>query len=155
MVLSFLWLNSFTRYNYDHQMAALSAAASLLLFLLPALPVNAPVKQAFVLSTRAVERLLKFILVLSVVTIVAASSYNFRVISLQHIYDFRDELNFPIIIRYLIGIVSNALLPFAFACYLALNQRWWAGVTLLLLLLFYPIALSKIAFLHPPGSWFW
>ena len=51
-------------------------------------------------------------------------------------------------IRYLIGIVSNALLPFAFACYLALNRRWWAGVVLLMLL-FYPIALSKLAFFAP------
>jgi len=72
--------------------------------------------------------------------------YNFKFISLDHIYDFRGDLNFPAVLRYLIGITSNALLPFAFACFLALNHRWWACVTLLLMLLFYPIILSKLAF---------
>ena len=78
-------------------------------------------------------------------TIVAASFYNFRLVSIRQIYDFRNELYFPAPIRYLTGIVSTVLLPFACACYLALNRRWWAAVPLLLMLLFYPITLSKFA----------
>jgi hypothetical protein len=145
MVLGFIWLNTFSKFNYDHRLAGLSAAASAVLFLLPALSVNAPVKQTFELSPRALQYLLKFILVLALATIVAASFYNFRLVSIRQIYDFRNELYFPAPIRYLSGIVSTVLLPFACACYLALNRRWWAAVPLILMLLFYPITLSKFA----------
>ena len=85
-------------------------------------------------------------MLLALGTIVAASFYNFRLVSITQIYDFRDELRFPFPIGYLTGIVSTVLLPFAFASYLALNRRWLAGLALLLMLLFYPITLSKFAF---------
>jgi hypothetical protein len=145
MVLGFIWLNNFSKFNYDHWLAGLSAAASALLFLLPALLINTPVKQVYALSPRGLEYFLKFTLVLALGTIVAASFYNFRLVSIRQIYDFRNELHFPAPIRYLTGIVSTVLLPFACACYLALNRRWWAAVPLLLMLLFYPITLSKFA----------
>ena len=145
MVLGFVWLNTFSKFNYDHQLAGFSAAASTALFLLPALLVNAPVKQVYVLSPRALDYLLKLILVLALGTIVAASFYNFRLVSVRQIYDFRNDLYFPVPIRYLTGIISTVLLPFACACYLALNRRWWATVPLVLMLLFYPITLSKFA----------
>lgn len=145
MVLGFLWLNVFSKFDYDHRLAGFSAAASAAAFLLPALSINAPVRQRFDLSPRAVELLLRFILVLALVTIVTASFYNFRLVSIRRVYDFRDELHFPTPIRYLIGIVSTVLLPFACASYLALGRRWWAAVPLILLLLFYPITLSKFA----------
>jgi hypothetical protein len=149
MVLGFLWLSCFTKYNYDQKLAGVSAAASMLLFLLPALFINAPLKRVFTLSSQNFERVLRFILVLAVVTIAVASTYNFRIVSLDRIYDFRDALGFPTILRYLIGIVSSALLPFAFAGYWALGYRWSAGLALLLMLLFYPITLSKLALFAP------
>jgi hypothetical protein len=149
MILGFIWLDCFTLYNYHRITAALSAAASLLLFLLPALLIDVPLKPLWVLSERKLQHVLTFILVLSLMTIVAASAYNFRIVSLDHIYDYREELYFPAILRYMIGIVSSALLPFAFACYLALNQRWRAFASLLLMLLFYPVTLSKLAFFAP------
>lgn len=145
MTLGFIWLACFSKYNYDHRLAALSAAASTILFLLPALLINTPAKQIFALSVHGFERVLRSILVLAVITIAAASIYNFRLVSINHIYDFRNDLNFPAGIRYLIGIVSTVLLPFAFAGYLRLDRRWWAIVPLLLMLLFYPIVLSKFA----------
>ena len=46
MLLGFIWLNSFSKFNYDHRLAGLSAAASAVLFLLPALLINAPVKRS-------------------------------------------------------------------------------------------------------------
>jgi hypothetical protein len=146
MVLGFIWLGSFTRFNYDHNLATLSAAASMLLFLLPSLLITAPVKPVFTLSARTLEHLLTAILALALVTIFTASTYNFRLVSLGHIYDFRNELHFPATIRYLIGMLSGTLLPFAFACYWTLNRRWRAGFALLLLLSFYPITLSKLTF---------
>lgn len=145
MVLGFLWLNTFSKFDYDHSLAAVSAAVSAVLFLLPALSINAPVRQAFVLSPRAVEILLKCILALALGTILVASFYNFRLVSIRQIYDFRNDLYLPTPVRYLTGIVSTVLLPFACACYLALNRRWWAAAPLVLLLLFYPITLSKFA----------
>ena len=145
MVLGFLWLNTFSEFSYDHRLAGISAAASAALFLLPALSINAPVKQVYALSPRAVEHLLKFILLLSLCTIVVASFYNFNLVSISQVYDFRDELSFPTPVRYLTGIVSTVLLPFACACYLALDRRWWAALPLALLLLFYPITLSKFS----------
>ena len=149
LVLGFLWIVNFTKYDYDHAGAAWSAAASMLLFLLPALLIRAPVARSFALSTRNLEHLLRFLMALSLLTIAAASAYNFRFVTLDHIYDFRSELHFPTAIRYLIGIVSNSVLPFTVACYLALNQRWRAGVVLVLMLLFYPITLSKLALFAP------
>lgn len=145
MVLGFIWLNTFSKFDYDHRLAGLSAAGSATLFLLPALFINTPIKQMFELSPRAVEHLLKLILLLATGTIAVASFYNFRLVSITQIYDFRNELHFPTPVRYLTGIVSTVLLPFVCACYLALNRRWWAAVPLVLLLLFYPITLSKFA----------
>ncbi len=89
MVLGFLWLNVFSKFDYDHRLAGFSAAASAAAFLLPALSINAPVRQRFDLSPRAVELLLKFILVLALGTIVTASFYNFRLVSIRRVYDFR------------------------------------------------------------------
>ena len=40
MLLGFIWLNNFSKFNYDHRLAGLSAAASAVLFLLPALLIS-------------------------------------------------------------------------------------------------------------------
>jgi hypothetical protein len=149
MILGFLWLNCFTDLNYDHRLAGLSAAASAAAFLLPALFIQSPISQAYVLSARAFDRLLTFILLLAATTIAVGTIYNFRLVGLNDIYDVRDDMEIPRIASYLITIVSNALLPFAFAGFVARNARWRAGAVLLLLLLFYPITLSKLAFFTP------
>jgi hypothetical protein len=47
MVLGYLWLNCFTDLNYDHRSAALSAAASAVAFLLPALFISSPLRQIY------------------------------------------------------------------------------------------------------------
>lgn len=149
MILGFLWIENFTIYPYEHVLAGMSAAASLLLFLLPALLFKRPLPRNFEISPGALDQVLKSILALAIVTIAAAASYNFRFVSLDHIYDFRNELAFPAPIRYLIGIILSALLPFAFACYWALKRRWSASAALVLMLLFYPITLSKFSFFAP------
>ncbi|MBR0757045.1 hypothetical protein JQ604_33095 [Bradyrhizobium jicamae] len=149
VVSGFLWLNCFSQYKYDHTLAGLSAALSALLFLLPALLIDAPLKQLFVLSRRNFEHLLTAILVLALATVAAASSLHFKLASLSQMYDFRNELNYPMILRYLIGIVPNALLPLAFAGCLALRSYWKAAIALAIFPLFYPITLSKLAFFAP------
>jgi hypothetical protein len=149
MFLGYLWIVEFSKFHYDHTLAAASAYASALAFLLPVLFVTAPVRQRFVLSPRALDILLSFILIWAAAVIAAGAFFNFRLVVPADIYSFRSELEFPGWLRYAIGATSNALLPFAFACFAARGNRWCAATVLLLLLLFYPITLSKLALLAP------
>jgi hypothetical protein len=149
MVISYLWLNYFSDLNYNHGLAGLSAAASAVAFLAPALFLSSPIRQRYVLSEKALSGLLIFILILAVSTIALGAVHNFRFVGLGSIYEFRDKLEFPTLVNYLIGITSSVLLPFAFACYVARKNYWLAAVVLLLLLSFYPITLSKLVFFTP------
>jgi hypothetical protein len=149
MVLGFIWLSWFTDLNYDHQIARLSAVASIIAFLLPALFISSPLRRAFDISALAFERLLYFLLALATATIALAATHHFQFIALENIHDFRPKLEFSALVRYLIGIVSNAILPFLFACFVTRREFWRAGLVLFLLLLFYPITLSKLAFFTP------
>jgi hypothetical protein len=149
MILGYLWLNCFSDLAYDHQLAGLSAAASAIAFLIPALLISSPIKQVYALSERALENTLRVILLFSIATIVLGASYDFRLVTLDNIYDFRGKLQSPALVRYFVGITSSALLPFAFACFLTRRAYWQCGAVLLLLLLFYPITLSKLAFFTP------
>jgi hypothetical protein len=149
MVRGYLWLNCFSDLTYNHALGGFSAAASAVAFLIPALFISSPVRQAFAMSIKAFERLLSLILALAAATILISAIYNFRFVSLENIYDFRGDIEFPTLLDYWIGITSNALLPFAFGCFAVRRNYWRAGITLALLLLFYPITLSKVAFFTP------
>jgi hypothetical protein len=149
MMISYLWLNCFSDLNYDHRLAGFSAAAAAVLFLAPALLLASPIGQRYVLSEKALNRLLIFILILAVSAIALGAMHNFRLVALEGIYEFRDKLEFPRFINYLIGITSSVLLPFAFACFIARKRYWFAALALLLLLSFYPITLSKLVFFTP------
>lgn len=149
MILGFLWIDVFSDYNYPRLLAGVSAALALLLFLMPILLIRAPLRPFVTLSEARFEHLLTLILAVSIATIAVAATYNFRLVSIARIYDYRDTLEFPGALRYLIGWVSSTLLPFAFACYWLLGHRWRAGLTLVLLLLFYPITMTKFALFTP------
>ncbi|MGV7214023.1 hypothetical protein [Bradyrhizobium sp. UFLA05-112] len=149
MILGFLWIDTFSKYNYDHRTAGISAALSLVLFLIPVLFIRSPIRQIVVLSDANFERLLNLILALCVAVIAVASTYNFRLVSIAHIYDYRDEIQFPGPVRYLIGMTSSTLLPFAFTCYWMRGCYWRVAAVLVLLLLLYPITLTKFAFFAP------
>ena len=149
MILGYLWLNCFTDLDYDHLSAGLSAAASAVAFLLAALFVPLPIPRLDALSPRGFDLLLTFLLLLAVATIAIGASYNFRIVALTDIYNFRDALEFPKFLNYLVTIVSNTLLPFAFAGLVVRRAYWRAGAVLFLLLLFYPITLSKLPLLAP------
>jgi hypothetical protein len=149
MSLGFLWLVCFTKFDYDYEMAGISAAASTVAFLVPALMITSPIKLFYTLSTRGLGYLLSFILAFGAATVVTTAVYNFRLIGLEDIYNFRNELQFPTALIYAVGITSNALLPFAFACFVVGKNYRRAAATLVLLLLFYPTTLSKLAFFAP------
>lgn len=149
MVLGYLWLAKFSLLQYDHSLGSISALFALLAFLAPALLVNSPIRRWGTLSETALDRVLSLILLLAAAIVGIGMLYNFRIVSIDDIYKFRLTLKFPVPLRYAIGIFSNALLPFAFACYFMLGKRWRAAATLLLLLLFYPITLTKLALFSP------
>ncbi|MBR0713081.1 hypothetical protein [Bradyrhizobium liaoningense] len=149
MIFGYLWLNSFSDLSYNHGLARLSAMASLITFLLPALFVSSPLHQRFVLSTRAFDRMLMLIFLVGVVVVVLGAAYNFRLVALADIYQFRDQISAPKIVNYLVTIVSTVLLPFAFAGFLARKAYWWAVAVLLVLPFLYPVTLSKTAFFTP------
>jgi hypothetical protein len=149
VVLGYIWLNCFSDLKYDHHFAGFSAAASIVAFLVPALLISAPIPQIVALSPRGLQNLLRFIFLLSIATITVGATYDFRLVPLDGIYDFRDNLQTPILVNYLLGIISGALLPFAFACLAMRGAYWRSAMVLLLLLLIYPITLSKTAFFTP------
>ncbi len=149
MILGYLWIVDFSKFAYDHTLASVSAFASALAFLGPALFITSPIRQRAILSARALDGLLYLILILAATIIATGALYNFRLVAITDIYNFRDQLQFPAWLRYAIGVTSNALLPFAFACFVARRNRWRAAAALLLLLLFYPITLTKLAIFAP------
>jgi hypothetical protein len=149
MILGYLWLNSFSRFQYDHTAAAVSAVVSAVTFLLPALLITSPIRMPYVMSERAFERLLVAIVLFCAAAAAIAAAYNFRLVSVADIYDFRDQLQFPTILNYSIGAATSVLLPFAFACFIARDKWWRAGIVLLILLSFYPSTLTKLALFAP------
>ena len=149
MILGYLWINSFSDFQYDHRLAGLSAAASAVAFLLPALFISAPVRQIFTMTPGSFDRLLTGILILGVATIAIGASYNFQLVSLDKMYEYRARIDSPAMVNYLVTIVSSALLPFAFAGLVASHAHWRAAAVPALLLLFYPITLNKLTLFTP------
>ncbi len=149
MVVGYLWLNCFSKFQYNHTAAGVSAAVSAVVFLLPALLITSPIRMPYVISERTFERLLVLIVLSCAATAAVAAAYNFRFVSVNDIYDFRDQLRFPTIVNYSIGAATSVLLPFAFACFITRDKWWQAGIVLLISISFYPSTLTKLAFFTP------
>jgi len=149
MVAGYLWLTCLSDFGYNRQLAVLSAAACALAFLLPALFVTSPASRTPIISVQSFDRLLTFLFLLSLATVAVGVSYNFRLVSPVEASSLRGDDTSPVTLRYLIGITSSALLPFVFACFVAHKSYWRSGAVLLLLLLYYPITLSKVALFAP------
>jgi len=149
MILGYLWLGRFTDLSYNSPLAALSAAASAVAFLLPALFVTSPLRQSFTLTPRSFDRLLTGILILGFAIIAVGAIYNFHLVTLEAMYEYRARIEFPPILNYLLAIFTSTLLPFAFAGFVTTKARWRGAAVFLLLLFLYPITLSKTALLTP------
>ena len=149
VVLGYLWLVEFSVFPYDHRWPAVSAAFSGLFFLLPALMATSPFRQTFALSPRAFDLLLTAILFVGAAIVAAGALSNFRLVGIDEIYSFREDIHFSTPLSYAIGATSMVLLPFAFAGLLLRGARWRAAAALALLLLFYPVTLSKLTLLGP------
>jgi hypothetical protein len=149
MVLGYLWLNCFSGRDYDHWIGALSAAASAVAFLLPALFITSPLRQIYTPNARSFDRLLTCLLVLGIATIAMGAVYHFRLVALEEMNDYRAQLDAPTGVNYLLAMVSTAVLPFALAGCVAIRAHWRAASVLVLLLLFYPVTINKTALLTP------
>jgi hypothetical protein len=147
MIAGFLWLNRFSEFIYNHALSGLSAAASAIAFLLPALFIRSPLPRYWTLSPKALDRVIDAILVFGAVVVSIGAAYDFQLVSIEHIYDYRETLRAPRALNYLMGIASGALLPFAFASCVELKKLWRAAVVLVILLAFYPVNVSKISLL--------
>lgn len=149
MVLGYLWLIQFSLLDYDHRLALASIVLSAFAFLAPALLITAPVRQVVVMPQRAFHMTPSVILLISAAIIGVGSLYNLKLVDLSEMYKYRAEVALPAALRYATWIASNALLPFAFACFVTSKRFWQAGMALLLMLLFYPIMLTKMALFAP------
>jgi hypothetical protein len=149
MILGYLWVIKFSKLSYNHTLATVSIFLSAIAFLAPVLFITSPIKRRLILPVRAFDALLAIILILATATVAAGAYYNFNVANLDDMYKFRAGLEFPALLRYSIGMMSGALLPFAFACFAERGNFWRAGIVLLLLLLFYPITLTKLTLFTP------
>lgn len=149
VVLGYLWLNVYSDLNYDHRLGALSAIASWIAFVAPVLLIRRPLRQMFTIPTAAFDHLLTLILAIGAATVAVSALYSFKPVPLDDIYDFREELKLPLLLSYWIGITSNALLPFAFGCLVMRRSYVRASIVVVVLLLFYPVTLSKLTFFAP------
>src|SRR3954463_687390 len=95
MILSYLWLNCFTNLNYDHRLSGYSAAVSAATFLFSALFIVSPIKQIYTMSAQTFDRLLTIILLSGMAAVVAGALYNFRLVGILNIYDFRNTIEAP------------------------------------------------------------
>jgi hypothetical protein len=148
MVVGYLWLSFFTLRSYDLEMARISAAVSGIVFLLPVLFVSSPLPRIGDLSIRSFDRLLVVLFLVCLATLALAATYNFTLVSLGDASNVRTD-PFPPIVKYLIGITSSSLLPFLFAYCVARRAFWQAGAIVVLMLCYYPVAVSKTAFFAP------
>ena len=130
MISGYLWLNCFSDLNYDHKSSALSAAVSAVTFLVPALFIGSPIRQVYAVSAGAFDRPLTAILLLAAAAVISGALYNFRLVGIADIYDFRDRMESPAIVNY--SALPQRALPFV--CGLCTQGNWRAAALLLLII---------------------
>ncbi|KWV52112.1 hypothetical protein AS156_11125 [Bradyrhizobium macuxiense] len=148
MIAGYLWFSFFSSRTYDHSAARISAIASIIAFLLPALFVSGPFSRAKSISIVTFDRIVAALFLLSAVTVVIAATYNFKIVSPTDASRLRVD-SFPTILRYLIVLTSTSVLPFLFAYCVQRNAYWPACGILLLMLCYYPVSVTKLTFFAP------
>jgi len=151
LIASFLWLSFFTEGYYDRTQARWSAAASLLLVLLPLLFQVMPLRRRLTLSPQTMNRLLLGLLAFAVVVLAWNAAYGFALVSTADADRLRGTIVRPNVLGYLDGWLVAALLPFAFAWFASERRYLPAALSVILIAAFYPVLLNKtVAF---AGVW--
>lgn len=148
-VLGYVCLTPFSELAYDHRLPAISAIISAAAFLVPTLFLRWPIKPRHAISVKALRLLIAAMASVTLAIIATGVFYNFKLVEFTDIYQFRDELRFPTLLQYAMGIALGALLPFAFACCIEMRARTAAVAILLLFVALYPVTLTKTALFAP------
>ncbi len=147
VIAGFVWITYFSHLAYDHDQARLSAIASLLTFLLPLLFQTAPLRRTIVLSPRAMHRFLILALGFAAAVLLWNASYGVAFVGIREAEELRSTFVRPAILNYITGSLIGAVLPFAFA-YFALQRRYYmAAVSIVSIVVFYPVLLNKTVLL--------
>ena len=94
MILGYLWLDFFSEFNYNHALTGLSAAASAIAFLLPALFISSPIRQVYIPSLSAFDRLLDLHSFACDRNDRCWSNVQFQIRQHRHIYAFAKSSRF-------------------------------------------------------------
>jgi hypothetical protein len=148
-VVGFVWLSYFSAFPYDHAAARISAIASIVAFLVPAMWLKPVLKKRIALTPAMFDRTVMALLLLSGITLAIAGFYDFKIVGVEDASNARATLVRPRALTYAIGIVTGAALPFVFSCYYFQRQWLLAGASLCLMMLFYPVTLSKLVLVAP------
>lgn len=151
LIAGFIWLTYFVEPAYDDVRARWSAAASLLLFLLPVLFQTTRLPRAIVLTHRMMNRLLLLALGIAIAVLAWNSYYGFAVVGILEADQLRGTFERPAVLRYLTAAVIGAVLSFAFACFACQRRYVVAALSVLLIVFFYPVLLNKTVLLA--GVW--
>jgi hypothetical protein len=147
LIAGFIWLTYFVGPAYDVVRARWSAAASLLLFLLPMLFQRTRLPPAIVLSRSTMNRLLVLALGIAIAVLAWNSHYGFALVGILEADQLRSTFERPAVLSYLTAALIGAVLPFAFA-YFACQRRYaMAALSILLIVCFYPVQLNKTVLL--------
>jgi hypothetical protein len=145
MMSGYFWINSFSLFGYDHGAALVSATASIVSFLIPALFINRPVLPLLSLSHKAFDALPVLILIFAAFILIVCYLSGSRFVGLSEMYRYRNDLVHSRMVEYAIGNINGALIPFAFACFLT-RRRWILLASLIgISLLYYPVTLTKMS----------
>jgi hypothetical protein len=151
MMAGYFWLNTFSVLAYDHATALISAAVSIVLFLLPSLMILAPIR-TFALSRPLFDRLPDAILCFAAVILTICTLSGFHFVGFDDMAQYRNglALGHSRAVEYAIGNLNGALIPFAFACFL-MRRRWMMLAALCVVsLFFYPVTMTKISLFVVP-----
>ncbi|WP_154071366.1 hypothetical protein [Bradyrhizobium lablabi] len=149
MTAGYFWLNRFSELEYDHRTALISAIVSIILFLVPALLIRPQTNRATTIPLKTFNHLPACILVFAIFTLAISSLSGFHFVGLSEMYKYRTELAHPRAVQYLLGNISGALIPFAFACLLA-KRRWLMLFALFSVsAMYYAVTLTKVSLFLP------
>jgi hypothetical protein len=148
-VIGFVWLSYFSLFPYDHTVARISATASIVTFLIPALFFKPNINNRSFVTVATFERIVKAMFLFSAITLALASIYGVKFASIENASALRNSIVQPKAVGYAVGIATGALLPFVFACYW-FRRKWLPAVAALSLMVsFYAVTLSKLVLLVP------
>ncbi|MFY9955946.1 hypothetical protein [Bradyrhizobium sp.] len=108
LIAGFIWLSYFVEPAYDDVRARWSAAASLLLFLLPVLFQTTRLPRAIVLTHRTMNRLLLLALGIAIAVLAWNSYYGFAVVGILEADQLRGTFERPAVLRYLTAAVIGS-----------------------------------------------